>query len=327
MAESPEHQFLSDTFLSVLSNLSRSSLYAYRESERGKYDFSCLLAETWQCLVKGQTLWKHSEGIDKDLRTLLTASDVPLMAYVVSDTIKHRSALYEATQDYRRVAEGRLNFLKVFWVPVNFDADSEEDRRVVESLLRSKITEDILFNVLFGRLSAARVRATLMHLTLNTLGLELATLHSIAVDGFVSLNNLSERVAAHPSTLRDRVHRLQMSGLVLQERSGSQGYCVGSAGRTFLRLCQQVYDLVMNQQPLTSESAYVLRGLGIEPYEGDPPDPNYLNLRPDFNTPEAMFVMMIGKIVMSASQYDVDWRRFDYRVIPDEHDATRWLML
>jgi hypothetical protein len=91
MAQSPERQYLSQTFLAILENFSRSKLYSYRESDRGKFDTACMLIETWDYLLNGQALWKHSEGIDKDLRTLLIASDAPLLTYVARDTTRHRS--------------------------------------------------------------------------------------------------------------------------------------------------------------------------------------------------------------------------------------------
>ena len=119
-----------------------------------------MLAETWEYLLNGQTLWKHSEGIDKDLRTLLIASDAPLVAYVARDTTKHRSVFSEAIVDYRKIRDGRSpKHRKVFWVPADFDADSEAARNIVRSQLQREVAEDILFNVLFGRLTPSRVAA------------------------------------------------------------------------------------------------------------------------------------------------------------------------
>jgi hypothetical protein len=223
MAESPEHKYLSDTFLSVLNSFSRSNLYSFRESERGKFDFACLLSETWEYLVNGQTLWKHSEGIDKDLRTLLVSSDAPLVAYVARDTTRNRSVFYEAVHDYRRDSRSRHSkHLKVFWVPADFDADSSAARQLVRAQLQDEIVEDILFNVLFGRLSAPRVWAIILGSGL--VGLELAVLHSIGVDGFFNFNQLRQKVDASPTVLRDRIQRLLTSGLLLQPRDGGQMY-------------------------------------------------------------------------------------------------------
>src|ERR1700733_1380031 len=145
MAETAEHQYLSQTFLAILETFSRSKLYSYRESDRGKFDIACMLTESWDYLLNGQTLWKHSEGIDKDLRTLLVASDAPLVTYVARDTTKHRSVIAEAMNDYRRLQQSQnFKHFRVFWVPADFDADSETERNLIGSQLENEITEDIL---------------------------------------------------------------------------------------------------------------------------------------------------------------------------------------
>jgi hypothetical protein len=47
MAESAEHQFLSQCVTDTLSRLSRTSLYAYLEADRRKFDFACELLRDW----------------------------------------------------------------------------------------------------------------------------------------------------------------------------------------------------------------------------------------------------------------------------------------
>jgi hypothetical protein len=232
MAESPEHAYLSQTFLKVLNNFSNSQLYTYRESDRSKFDVACMLTEAWDCVLNGQTLWKHTEGIDKDLRTLLVASDAPLVTYVARDTTKHRSVITEAIGDYRKIRQGLdCKRFKVFWVPADFDADSEKERQLVESQLEHEITEDILLNVLFGRLSASRVHAiAVMKPSTSNLGLELAILRSIALNGFTSLGWLGHEFKVSSGTVRERIYRLQMSGLILQE--GPFSVCARNSTRS-----------------------------------------------------------------------------------------------
>lgn len=65
MSESDEHKFLSGKTLDVLEGMSHTGLYTYKETERKKFDFTCDLVRDWSRLISGQTLWKHSEGIDK----------------------------------------------------------------------------------------------------------------------------------------------------------------------------------------------------------------------------------------------------------------------
>jgi hypothetical protein len=328
MAESPEHQYLSESFLSVLDSFSRSELYSYRESDRGKFDFACLLSETWEYLVNGQTLWKHSEGIDKDLRTLLVSSDAPVVAYIARDTTRHRSVFYEAVHDYHRDSGGRHpKHLKVFWVPADFDADSAEARDLIRMQLQAEVVEDVLFNVVFGRLSAPRVRAIVLGSGL--VGVELAVLHSIATEGFFNFSQLRLRVDASATVLRDRVQRLLMSGLLLQPRDLGQMYVVGSAGRAFLRLCAQVYKLRFKNCSLSPETADILRMLEIDqdphivlPGYGALPD-RWVQDR----TPRAIFVRLFNKTWAAAQDWGVNWEQDNFVHDSGEQDLNRWLML
>jgi hypothetical protein len=329
MAESPEHAYLSQTFLAVLNNFSRSQLYTYRESDRGKFDVACMLTEAWNCVLNGQTLWKHTEGIDKDLRTLLVASDAPLVTYVARDTTKHRSVIAEAMHDYRRIRRGSdFKHFKVFWVPADFDADSEEERHLIGSQLEHEITEDILLNVLFGRLSAPRVHAiAVMKPSTANLGLELAILRSIALNGFISLSSLSGEFKVSSGTVRERIYRLQMSGLILQERSVGEGYYVGSAGRAFLRLCAQLYKLANDKLPLAEESTEILKTLGAEPFDLSQFDEYFGTGVTDRHDPKSVFFMWVGKVLYAAQAHGTNWEECEYKYADDERDANRWLSL
>jgi hypothetical protein len=91
MAEAPEHVFLSNKFLEVLQRFSKSELYSYTEAERKKFDFACNLTRDWNRLVVGQTLWKHTEGVDKDIRTMLTDSNADIWTYIVRHNVKNRA--------------------------------------------------------------------------------------------------------------------------------------------------------------------------------------------------------------------------------------------
>jgi hypothetical protein len=329
MAESPEHAYLSQTFLTVLDKFSRSQLYTYRESDRGKFDIACMLTEAWNCVLNGQTLWKHTEGIDKDIRTLLVASDAPLVTYVARDTTKHRSVIAEAVGDYRKIRQGLSpKHFRVFWVPADFDADSEKERSLIESQLEHEVTEDILLNVLFGRLNAARVYAAVsMRPSTTNLGLELAILHSIATSDFVTLGSLGHEFKVSSSTVRDRINRLQMSGLVLQERGAGEGYYVGPAGRAFLRLCMQLSKLVRDELPLTVESTDILKILGAESFELSQIGHHLTLDHPDRNDPKSVFLSWVGKVVFATQRFGTDWDQCDYNYTPDENDVSRWLSL
>jgi hypothetical protein len=124
MVESPEHKFLSETVLAILQEISTSRLYAYREADRRRFDFACDLATSWKRVVAGQTIWKHAEGIDKDIRILLADNESNVLVYVARSTVKNKSTLGEVISDFKRTSLGdRIPRLRVFWVPPEFDAD------------------------------------------------------------------------------------------------------------------------------------------------------------------------------------------------------------
>lgn len=182
---------------------------------------------------------------------------------------------------------------KVFWVPADFDADSEKQRGLIESQLQNEIAEDILFNVLFGRLNASRVHAAIMMgSNVARPGLDLAVLHTIAVDGFVSLGFLSHKFKVSSNTVRDRISRLQMSGLVLQERRVGEAYYVGPAGRAFLRLSSQLHRLVCDGLALSVESTEIFKMLDAEPFEISQVDRNFTTGHLDRNDPKMIFALL-----------------------------------
>lgn len=76
MAESLEHEFLKNHFNLILQRFSNLKLYGFTETERKRFDLSCLLERDWTRPLVGQVLWRHSSGIDKDLRTLLCYSNI-----------------------------------------------------------------------------------------------------------------------------------------------------------------------------------------------------------------------------------------------------------
>lgn len=43
MAQSVEHEFVTNCFIEISNSLSRSKLYGYREADRGGFDFACVL--------------------------------------------------------------------------------------------------------------------------------------------------------------------------------------------------------------------------------------------------------------------------------------------
>jgi len=324
MAESVEHKFLSDLLLEIVNKFSASDLYSYRESDRKKFDYSCNLKENWDYSLDGQTLWKHTEGVDKDVRTLVVTSNAQIRAYIARDTVKNRSVFFEASRDFKSAGHASaLNRLKIFWVPYDFDADNDSSRQVVMHELTSKVVNDILFNVIFGRLTPGGVRAILVGSGMT--GLETAVLHHIGTQGFVNFSDLRKRFQVSPNTLRERVSRLQRSRFLLQPRGGGQDFYVSPAGRSYLRLCAQVWDFTLNKAVLKEETREILRLLELEPNDEACHEFRYTEDMLGGKTPMAMFKLLVMLAATTPHQWGVDWNEMSLAAHPEELDSARWL--
>ncbi|HZI77681.1 MAG TPA: helix-turn-helix domain-containing protein, partial [Gemmatimonadales bacterium] len=189
--------------------------------------------------------------------------------------------------------------------------------------LQQGVVDDLLFNVVFGRLTPTGVRAILLGSGMP--GLETAILHHIATFGFLNYRELRDRFGVSAGTLRDRVARLQMAGLLLQPSDGGQQYFAGPAARAYLRICEQLYRLAASQLPLAPETEEVLRTLQIEPVRDLAKDYRYSDDWLGVKTPEAGFNIMVGLSVAARYQWNVDWDNLSMTAHPDELDRTKWL--
>src|SRR4051794_22077580 len=241
MAESAEHLFLSQCVTRVLSELAETSLYAYVEAERRKFDFACELMRDWSRPLIGQTLWNHTAGVDKDLRTLMLDREAEICAYVARDTVKARRLLSEVMNDFRSSgADVAPHRLRVFWVPQDFDADDEAQRDLVAEMLGESVARDILMNIVFGNLAAEDVRFFVR--TGGLPGLHLALLHEIAMsrEDYVRSGDLGDRLGVSPGAIRERLLRLLGCGFVAQLGGGASLSHATLKGRVFLDLCGQL---------------------------------------------------------------------------------------
>lgn len=204
MAESPEHKFLSESAVRIMEEGSASRLYACMEAERSRYDYTCQLANGLRTIASGQTLWKNSRGVEKDIRTLLSASESDVLVYVARGTMSNRALLSEVVSDYRKTmpAEG-LRKLRVFWVPESFNADRDHDRELVYELLKREITSDLLLSVVLGGLDKRDVAAFTSWC--NGSGLHLAVLAHTARSGFGNFTHLAKAVGAGPAPAKQAV--------------------------------------------------------------------------------------------------------------------------
>lgn len=261
MAEAPEHTFLSKKFLEIIEAFSKSEVYGYTEASRKKFDFACNIQRDWSRPLVGQTLWKHQEGVDKDIRSMVLEPDTDIWAYIVRDNVKNRALLQEVLQDFRKSVEGNQLFkLKVFWVPQDFDADNENARAVVEISLKDAIINDLLFNVVFGRLSSTDVKFFLN--TTGIVGLNLAVLYEIATNGFINYAALSERFGVSAGPLKDKINNLLGCGFIWCWRGGS--YYVSLKGRVFLELLRKYVLEEKNERRISQEVRYLFTMLDVD---------------------------------------------------------------
>ncbi|WP_431995761.1 hypothetical protein [Streptomyces griseoflavus] len=238
MTESAEHQFLSQCATEILGRLSRTNLYAYVEAERRKFDFACELRRDWSRPLVGQTLWNHTAGVDKDVRTMLLDAEADICAYVARDTIKSRRLLSEALHDFRSGSDlARPHRLRVFWIPEDFDADEESQRNLVADLLTEQVSRDILMNVVFGNLTAEDVRFFVRTSGLAGLHLALLFVISIAAEEFSRIRDLAEKLQVSQGAVRERLIRLLGCGFLRQFGGGVTLAGATLKGRVFLDFC------------------------------------------------------------------------------------------
>jgi len=263
VAESAEHQFLSQCTTEVLSKLAHTRLYAYVEAERRKFDFACELLRDWSRPLVGQTLWSHVEGVDKDIRTMLLDPDAEICVYVARDTMKAHRLLSEAINDYRAGA-GPIepHRLRVIWIPQDFNADDEGQRELIAEMLFDRVGRDVLLNVVLGNLTAEDVRFFVRSSGLP--GANLAVLHAISTtpEPHVRLRDISEALGVSQGAVRERVLRLLGCGMLSQFGGGASLATATLKGRVFLDLCSELWRQSASGR-LAAEMLQILRLLDM----------------------------------------------------------------
>lgn len=268
VAQSPEHAFLSQTMLDVLDRFSATELYGYREAQRAKFDFACRLVRDWERALVGQTLWSHDAGVDKDLRTLLADEQAAISVYVARDDVRHRRVLYEAIDDYRPTALGeRVGRLRVFWVPSDFDADRSDHRALAVEQLQQQILSDLLFNVVFGRLSRHDVYAVAG--SSGRIGILVALLGLIARAPALNYANMAAHLGVSSNTIRERFSLLLGLGLISTPPRALNPEA-SQKGKVLLDLLAAINDAMLIGRMSHELNAVLLR-LECSPFA--PPEP------------------------------------------------------
>ncbi|MFF2187875.1 hypothetical protein [Streptomyces sp. NPDC058155] len=261
MAESAEHSFLSSAALRVMEEASSSKLFGYKEGERKRFDFSCDLARDWSKVVSGQTLWKHTEGIDKDIRILLADPETSVSVYVARDAVKNRALFHEVVGDYRSSpVRDRLTRLRVFWVPSDFDADDESARDLVYRLLRENVTNDLLMKVALGGISKADLKS---FVTSGRPGYPIRVLSYISRNGHGSMTVTGRNLSISSSVLKEEIQRLFLIGLIESEYLLGGIYRISEKGRVVLDVCSRLNDYLNGELANSPSFEYICSLLGI----------------------------------------------------------------
>ncbi|MFE3193099.1 hypothetical protein ACFXHA_29105 [Nocardia sp. NPDC059240] len=255
MARSVEHDFVTGVFISCAQEMSRSEVFGYAEADRGVFDFACTLTSDHSRNLVGQTLTHHAAGIDKDLASLLHDSDSHLPVYLYSDEARHIVRVQEFLHKARVQLPDRVGLLRHLRYP-SFDADNDDERRLVAHEIKSQMVDDLLLNVTFGHLSSTDIDLLLLNTAVP--GLLLAVLDYVAAKGFVNFPDLARAVGAKEGTVRTRVPALVSAGM-LSQAVDSNYFQTTTRARVLLRISY----LLMAAEAAGPELAYILAKLGL----------------------------------------------------------------
>lgn len=214
MAESAEHNFISLSLDKALLDFSDTKLLGVREAQRRTFDYGCILLRDLSRPLVSQVLWSHHEGIEKDLRTLVFDGGASLKLYFVRDNIRNRAKVDEIVRDYQSdpsIAK-KLRGLRIVAIPDGFDADSESQRNWMESHLKKCMVDDLLFGVVFGKLTPSDVATFADHG--GIVGLKFAALQKITSEGLWHGPTFEKELGTKGSPLREALTMLGASGLV-----------------------------------------------------------------------------------------------------------------
>jgi hypothetical protein len=263
MSDSPEHKFISISLDKSLSDFSNTRLLGVQEAQRRTFDYGCLVLRDFSRPLVSQVLWSHHEGIEKDIRTLLFDAGSALKLYFVRDNVKNRSKIDELLRAYREQPSTipLLRGLRIIPVPHEFDADSENHRNWMDNFIRNCISGDLLFAVIFGKLSASDLITFSDHGGL--IGLKFAALQLITISGLDHGPSFEKAVGSKGSPLREVLTMLSGTGLVGAVRN-SNIKVPTLKGRFFLDLCRRIMFERLHCNEWSDELKIMMRHLKVE---------------------------------------------------------------
>lgn len=304
MPESDEHKFIKKCITDALYNFSKTKLYEYSEADRNKFDFACTLECDWSRPLVGQVLWRNRRGIEKDIRTLINDSDSDIKVYAISTTLSHESAFIEVMNDYKK-SDRYPDLFKVrpIRIPENIDLDKDIDRKNVNEIIRSQIVDDILFNIVFGRLTPEDLNLLLT--AGNNCCIEIALLYKIATNNFSSLASLSRSMRTSSTPIRESLPFLVGLGF-LESSPFSAKYKVSLKGRVLLDLFRQIYQSFEHLK-FSEELLFIMDKLDCVPQKSTTELQFDLENRRGYIYPQIVISLM-----RAASMWDCDFLNFSH---------------
>ncbi|MFJ2261846.1 hypothetical protein ACIOKD_26505 [Streptomyces sp. NPDC087844] len=300
-----EHDFLSESALQIMENAAKSGLFSYQEGGRKLFDFSCDLKKDWSKIVSGQTLWKHDrDGIDKDIRTLLTQRDVAAAVYIARHSTQNKRRLAEVTGSYRDTPmRERLSRLRVFWVPADFDAKNANARDSAYETLRDEMTKDLLMQVALGGLTAQDVSRFAAS---GRPGYPLTILSYAKTQDYRSLSNTAKALGFSTQILKEEVQRLFVIGFLESDSLQGGIYRVSDSGNAMLDICSRLRDYLhgnLGEGNENKELEHICRLLGID-YSSIPSEVANTITQAELQNPTALLMQHVAQADMDES---VEW--------------------
>lgn len=264
MAGSVEHDYLAQELGRQMEALARARLFGITEAQRRTFDLACTTFRDFSRPLVSQILWRHEEGVDKDLRTLNHDAEASIKLYVVSDSVRARARIDEVISSYRDQPAIRrlLRGLRLIFVPPDFDADSPQQRDWIAQYLRDALTRDLLFAVLFGGLSPSEFSVFLAHH--GPVGLKYAALHEVTANGLYHMPTFKERLGYSASgPIREALIMLSATGMV-RNIGNTNCYIPTIRGRLVLDLTRALLDQAASSDSDWSDELRILmRSLGF----------------------------------------------------------------
>jgi hypothetical protein len=157
---------------------------------------------------------------------------------MVRDNLKNRAKVAEVIKSYSEKKETRkfLNGLRIIPVPDGFDADNEDERIWMYQYIRQSMLSDLLFGVVFAKLTGFDVVTFSNHG--GPIGLKFKALQVLNSNGRDHGPTFETQVGYKGPPLREVITMLAATGLVRQGRSTT--IVPSLKGRFFLDLCKRI---------------------------------------------------------------------------------------